>query len=183
MEIITLGYLALVSGGVSSGKSLYAENFLSERALKSGGEKIYIATLKYNNNDPEILSRIRKHQAMRANKNFITLECEKDFAHEKILRGANILLESLTNWLANEFFNDTFINAQEIFKKICREIDYMYEISNNLVIVSDDIFCDGIIYDDLTEKFLKCLAQIETYTAAKSDMAVKIISGRCVKFR
>ena len=179
-----MSYLALISGGASSGKSLYAENFLSERALKSGGEKFYIATLKRNEHDPEILARIQKHEAKRFNKNFITLEREKNFAYENILAGANILLESLTNWLANEFFNDViFPNEQEIFKKLCREIDYMHKNSNNLVIVSDDIFCDGIIYDDLTEKFLKCLAKLEIYVAEKSNLAAKIISGRILRFR
>ncbi|MBQ6969584.1 MAG: bifunctional adenosylcobinamide kinase/adenosylcobinamide-phosphate guanylyltransferase, partial [Synergistaceae bacterium] len=60
--------LILISGQADSGKSLYAETRLSE--FRSS-PKIYVAMSKIV--DEEMRERVKKHQAMRSGKGFITV--------------------------------------------------------------------------------------------------------------
>ena len=62
--------LHLITGGSGSGKSRYAE----DRILKLGpGRRVYVATMYPY--DDESFQRIRRHRAMRAQKEFETIEC------------------------------------------------------------------------------------------------------------
>ena len=88
--------LHLITGGSGSGKSRYAEGEI----LKLGpGRRIYIATMYPS--DEESRQRIARHRAMRAEKNFETIECYTAMAHKEFPKGANILLECMSNLVAN----------------------------------------------------------------------------------
>mgnify|MGYP002240818348 CR=1 FL=1 len=63
--------LTLVIGGAASGKSAYAEHL----AVQSGGPRYYLATMQVW--DAECAARVAKHRAMRAQKQFATVECPK----------------------------------------------------------------------------------------------------------
>ena len=82
--------LHLITGGSGSGKSRYAE----EQILKLGpGRRIYVATMYPY--DEESLRRIDRHRAMRAEKNFETVECYESLSSREFPEGANILLECM----------------------------------------------------------------------------------------
>ena len=65
--------MILIFGEASSGKSRYAESRLSEL---SGSPKIYVATSEVY--DAEMMRRVEIHQAMRADKGFLTIEKTRD---------------------------------------------------------------------------------------------------------
>ncbi len=176
-----MSYFIFVSGGARSGKSVFAEECLNN--LSGGREKFYVAAMKNDPKDYEALSRIKRHQQERANKNFITIEREKNFISE-IPEHSNILIESLSTWTSNEMFCDGNINSAElVYEKISYEIELIKKISDNLVIVSDDIFSDGVVYDHYTEQYIFCLGRLHIFAALKSDEAYQIISGLPIKFK
>ena len=64
--------LTLVLGGAASGKSEYAEALV----LRCGLPRYYLATMQVW--DAECAARVAKHRAMRAQKQFATVECPQN---------------------------------------------------------------------------------------------------------
>ena len=99
--------LHIVYGGSASGKSSYAESFAM--SLQGEGRLLYIATMypyKWNTTeiDPETMQRIERHRAMRADKGFDTVECYRHVEHIVAKRQDVLLLECMSNLLANEMY-------------------------------------------------------------------------------
>ena len=99
--------LHIVYGGSASGKSTYAESLAM--SLQGDGRLLYIATMypyKWNTTelDPETMQRIKRHRAMRADKGFDTVECYRHVEHIVAKRQDVLLLECMSNLLANEMF-------------------------------------------------------------------------------
>lgn len=157
--------IVLVCGTSGSGKSKIAEDILES----FNGKKFYVATAKVF--DSEMLERVRKHKAMRAGKNFITVEREKDLGGLKIPKGSGVLIESLTTWLANEIFDNG--NAENIFD----DIKKLAALCGTLIIVADNIFSDGIIYDEATELYRRTLASLMIKIARVADVVIEVVGG------
>ena len=49
--------------------------------------------------------------------------------------------------------------------------------SANLLIVSNDLFCDGVHYDAGTEAYLRALGALHVLLAGEADAAVECVSG------
>ena len=97
----------MVYGGSASGKSSYAESIAM--SLQGDGRMLYIATMypyKWNTTeiDPETMQRIERHRAMRADKGFDTVECYRHVEHIIAKRQDVLLLECMSNLLANEMY-------------------------------------------------------------------------------
>ena len=90
--------ITLVIGGSASGKSEFAEQYVMER----DGFRIYLATMHCY--DEESRQRIRKHREARRTKGFFTIEKECDLQNLILPQNSNVLLEDLSNLLANEYF-------------------------------------------------------------------------------
>lgn len=99
--------LHMVYGGSASGKSSYAESIAM--SLQGDGRLLYIATMypyKWGKAelDPETMQRIERHRAMRADKGFDTVECYRHVEHIVAKRQDVLLLECMSNLLANEMY-------------------------------------------------------------------------------
>lgn len=158
--------MTLILGASSSGKSEFAEN------LVTGNNKIYIATMIPFSDIAQ--KRIEKHKTMRKNKKFETIECYFDIENLEIPENTNILLECLGNLVANEMFNQ---NTKNITQKIIFGIEKLNYQCENLYIVSNDIFFDGIKYDIETEEYMKKIAEINCLLAQKSEKVYEIVCG------
>jgi len=162
--------MILICGTSGSGKSFYAEKRLADF---EDSKKFYIAASKIF--DSEMLERVKKHKAMRAGKNFITIEREKNLGGLNFPEDSSVLIESLTAWLANEIFDSN--KPDGAAERIFNDVQILKSKSKNLILVSDDIFSDGIIYDDSTEFYRKTLADLMIKIAAISNEVIEIISG------
>ena len=162
--------MILICGTSGSGKSKIAEDKLESF---DGAKKFYIATAKIF--DDEMLERVKKHKVMRAGKNFITIEREKNLGEINIPKDSSVLIESLTTWLANEIFNSE--TSSNVLGKIFNDIQELKAKCENLILVSDDIFSDGIIYDDETEFYRKTLAELMIKIAAEADEVIECVAG------
>ena len=93
--------ITLITGGSGSGKSAYAESVITGFG---DFERIYIATMYPF--DEESHARIRRHRKMRAKKNFQTLECYTGLKKLKVPAGSCVLLECMSNLVANEMYQE-----------------------------------------------------------------------------
>ena len=171
--------MILISGQADSGKSLYAETRLSE--FRSS-PKIYVAMSKIV--DEEMRERVKKHQAMRSGKGFITVEKTQNLGRLEIPTGSAIMIESLTAWTANEMFTETGVKESgHVVTKILSDLSRLLEHAENIVIVSDDIFSDGVEYDALTEEYVKTLALLTINIAEIADEVVEFVSGFALRLK
>ena len=156
--------IVLVTGGSGCGKSTWAERLI---ASWPNEKRVYIATMQVY--DEESVRRVQRHRAQRADKGFQTIECEKDLASVSVEEGSIVLLEDLVNLMANEMFDggDTgrMIPALTALAQKCR----------HLVMVTNDVFSDGIEYADATQEYLRMLAHINRHAAQMADSVVEVV--------
>ena len=164
--------IVLVTGGSGSGKSTWAEKLVASLPNEN---RVYIATMQVY--DAESVKRVERHRAQRADKGFHTIECEKDLASADIAEGSVVLLEDLVNLMANEMFDggdvSRIVPALNILAKKCR----------HLIMVTNDVFSDGVSYDASTREYLRQLAEINRQAAALADCVVEVVYSIpvCVK--
>ncbi len=201
--------LHIVYGGSASGKSSYAESFAM--SLQGDGRLLYIATMypyKWNTTeiDPETMQRIERHRAMRADKGFDTVECYRHVEHIVAERQDVLLLECMSNLLANEMYlepeNDdggrpeTMSEVEKagvdgnvgsgmsetlspVSKKIVQALIDLSTRVQELVIVTNDVFSDGgsLTYDESTREYVKNLAQINCALAREAATVTEVVCG------
>ena len=160
--------LELITGGSGSGKSEYAENRAME--LCGDGEPlIYLAAMKPYGEEAQ--KRIERHRKLREGKGFKTIEKYTDYANLQLPQNATVLLECMSNLVANEMFDvvGDFVN------RIIKGVEYLTQTSKNLVIVTNDIFADGVSYDEETEQYIQVLAEINKHLADKAERVVEVV--------
>ncbi len=163
--------LIVVTGGSGSGKSAYAE----EQILAFGERKrYYIATMQCADEESE--RRIKRHRAMRANRQFETIECQRDLERLTLPIGSVALLECMSNLAANEFFDGREHTAQETADKILAGLARLCKQCSHVVVVTNEVFCAGH-YDGLTNRYLQCLGRINCVMAQRADRVTEVIYG------
>lgn len=182
--------LHIVYGGSASGKSSYAESFAM--SLQGEGRLLYIATMypyKWNTTeiDPETMQRIERHRAMRADKGFDTVECYRHVEHIMAKRQDVLLLECMSNLLANEMYLEPDGNAgsdmaetmSPVSNKIVQALIDLSTRVQELVIVTNDVFSDGgsLTYDESTREYVKNLAEINCALAREAATVTEVVCG------
>lgn len=182
--------LHIVYGGSASGKSSYAESFAM--SLQGDGRLLYIATMypyKWNTTelDPETMQRIERHRAMRADKGFDTVECYRHVEHIVAKRQDVLLLECMSNLLANEMYLEQDSNAgsdmaetmSPVSNKIVQALIDLSTRVQELVIVTNDVFSDGgsLTYDESTREYVKNLAEINCALAREAATVTEVVCG------
>ena len=201
--------LHIVYGGSASGKSSYAESFAM--SLQGDGRLLYIATMypyKWNTTeiDPETMQRIERHRAMRADKGFDTVECYRHVEHIVAKRQDVLLLECMSNLLANEMYLEPDADAgsdvektgiggnassdmtemmSPVSKKIVQALIDLSARVQDVVIVTNDVFSDGgnLTYDESTREYVKNLAEINCALAREATTVTEIVCGIPVKIK
>ena len=140
----------------------------------AGAPLYYVATMRAADNEDD--ERIKRHRAERDGWGFSTIEQPVDI--EKILErcdcGGTFLLDSLTALLANEMFlpPDWRLNERAA-DKVVEGLSQVLKTVCNIVVVSDFIYSDAVIYDPLTEKYRKFLAQIDRAAVEGCDVVLE----------
>ena len=171
--------VTLVIGGSGSGKSEYAEQL----ACREPGNRYYIATMEPY--DGEMYSRIRRHQKMRKEKGFVTIERYRDLAGLELCAAGTILLECMSNLLANELYSacpdGTFSGGsrldEAVAEKILAGIEHVIEQCENLIIVSNDMFSSGERYEAETLRYVRLLGRLNQSLAVRADCVCEVVCG------
>lgn len=167
----------LVTGGSGSGKSSFAEEIITGM---SGDRLVYIATMIPYGYEGKL--KVEKHRKMRADKEFITIERYLNLKSAEIYKNDCVIIECMSNLLANEMFEKDGAKDESV-KRIIDGINYVSDKAANTVFVSNDIFRDGYVYDEETEKYIENLAVINRYILEKSDEAYEIVCGIPIKLK
>ena len=137
----------LVTGGSGSGKSEYAENWLTGRNKKDG-TYIYIATMQPYTE--ETMKKIERHHRLRAGKGFRTLEKYTDLSELEIPKNQGILLAGVRR-LSNS--------------------------TTRLVIVTNEVNADINSYSEETEKYRECIGMVNQSLAELADIVTEVVYG------
>lgn len=179
----------LIMGGSGSGKSAYAEKYLST-LLGEGGAKFYLAAMQVT--DEEMQAKVERHRKLRSGKGFITIEQPTDIqaAVEKMKTEARAfyanmlpancgaLLECISNLTANEMFSEEMpISCERTVDKVVSGIELLKKEVEHLVIVTNNVFEDGIAYDKTTMEYIKAMGKINQKLAAMADRVIEIVVG------
>ena len=166
--------ILLVTGGSGSGKSAYAETRVKEL---SGNRRIYLATMQVR--DEESRRRVARHVAMRADKGFESLECPcgiGKLAGDPLLNGAVVLLEDLSNLLANEMFAPD-ADPTGAADRILEELLCLERVCAGLVVVTNEIFSEPLPGDPSVQAYIKALGFLNTALAQRAEETVEVVYG------
>lgn len=165
----------MVYGGSASGKSAFAESLVTEqKGAKEAPARVYIATMYPF--DEECRKRIARHRAMRAEKKFETVECYTGLARVKVPEGAAVLLECMSNLTANERYQPEGAGADTV-SAVLDGIRCLRGQAGHLVVVTNDVFCDGAVYDEDTMAYLRELGAINEAMGEMADEVIEVVYG------
>ena len=167
-----------ITGGAGSGKSSLAQELAS--AMSAGGPHYYVATMVPR--DDEDRRRISRHIEDRAGMGFRTIECPCRFAERiKPDLDGTYLLDSVTAMLANAMFGEReFDYDPDAIQKVAADLRLFSERVKHFVVVSDSIFSDAAIYDEMTDGYRRGLAYIERQMAAQCDTVIECAAGGAI---
>ena len=161
----------VITGGSGSGKSAYAEQCVLDFGP---AERIYIATMYPF--DEECDRRIRRHREMRRQKQFSTLECYTGLKEADIPEDSVVLLECMSNLTANEMYQEGGAGGQTV-EEILAGSCYLLKRVRHLVVVTNEIFSDGIDYDSETMRYQSYLGQINSEMGRMADQVTEVVYG------
>lgn len=168
----------VVTGGSGSGKSAYAEQLV----LKAGEtDRIYVATMMPY--DEEGRQRVLRHRQMRKEKRFETIECYTSLERVE-LPGSNctVLLECLSNLVANELYDPSGAGKDTV-PAVMRGIRNLKAQAKHLIVVTNEVFSDGIEYDESSMQYLQYLGEVNQKVSQEADTVTEVVYGIPVKLK
>ena len=159
--------LTLIIGGSGSGKSAFAESLV----CSLGENRIYIATMQPF--DEECRARIARHRAQRRNTGFETIECYVNLSEALVPFDANVLLEDLSNLLANERYRPDGGGIETVR----RGLELLADRCRHLTVVTNEVFSGGDEYEGDTLAYLQDLAALNRELARRADRVIEMVCG------
>ncbi|MCF0123767.1 MAG: bifunctional adenosylcobinamide kinase/adenosylcobinamide-phosphate guanylyltransferase [Ruminiclostridium sp.] len=160
-----MGKLILITGENNSGKSRYAERLTAS----CGNHRFYIATMLPATEENG--ERIQKHRKQREGLNFHTLECPCEVGKASIAENAVVLLEDVSNLLANVLFGRDGSGDE-----VLADIYALQKRCNTLVAVSiAGLSPEG--FDDETADYIRTLNHINRRLADRADICITMRNG------
>lgn len=162
----------LIIGYPDSGKSKLAEDMVLE--MSAPGERVYIATMIPFGEEGR--ARVEKHRNMRAGKGFDTIEAPYDAASAAkqagVSRNATVLLECLSNLVANELF-ERQTDSDAVIEKTASDMERLAGSVRNLVIVSNHFEIDRD-FDEETVLYAKTLDTVNDILSKRADKVIRL---------
>ena len=173
-----------ISGGCKNGKSYYAQKVAQNMAQELNVPLYYLATMIPV--DDEDKARIRRHLDERDGWGFETIEqglnicdCLTGFTvnGNKVDPNGVFLLDSVTALLMNEMFKLDGTVDLDAANRLATELIEFASKTGNTVFVSDYIYSDATLYEELTEKYRQGLAMLDRTLAKVSDQVIEVAYG------
>lgn len=162
----------LFIGGIKSGKSLNAENYILKH---SPSKPIYLATTEFI--DKEMQTRINKHKEQREDK-FITIEEGlKLYKTISNLKENFILIECISMWINNMLFH------KFSFEDIQKEITNILTLDKNIVFVINDVSCSVVSANKLVREFVDINGKISQQLASTCSEVYNTTAGISYKIK
>lgn len=161
-------HILLVTGGLRSGKSDFAQN----RALEMSKHPVYLATSRIW--DEEFRQRVLRHQANRGPE-WTNVEEEK-FLSRHDLAGRVIVIDCVTLWCTNFFFDNNSV-VDISLQQIKEEFDAFVRQDAYFIFVTNELGLGGVSVDDTQRRFTDLQGWVNQYIASKADEVVLMVSG------
>lgn len=169
--------MIFIYGAASCGKSEYAENL----ALSYNKKRVYLATMQVCDDIDRL--KVEKHRKLRFGKGFKTLECSKDIQTLSVDNDEIILLECLSNLLANEIFGELNYNEGSDYEmkakadKIYNDIMKLSQKCYELIIVGNDVFSETKALSPTVFSYLQALLYLQNKIINYADKSLEIVCG------
>ena len=172
--------MLLVTGGSGSGKSSYAEGRVQEFAVQRGAALYYLATMQVYGDEGR--KKVRRHIELRRGKGMITIEKTRDVRDSVSSMEAGercLILEDIGNLVANEMFldNGEIRSWQEVSEKVVSDVLLLRQSVSCLVLVTNQVFEDGISYEEGTRNYQRALGQVNRLLAREASEVVEVVVG------
>ena len=166
--------IILITGGSRSGKSSYAERL----AMELSDCPVYLATARIW--DEEFRERVRRHRERRGPQ-WTNLEEEK-FLSRHALAGRVVLVDCLTLWCTNFFF-DLESDVDRALEAAKAEFDRFTAQDATFLFVTNEIGMGGTSDNAIQRKFTDLHGWMNQYAAASADEVILMVSGIPVKIK
>ncbi|HEX7055650.1 MAG TPA: bifunctional adenosylcobinamide kinase/adenosylcobinamide-phosphate guanylyltransferase [Bacilli bacterium] len=188
--------VVFITGGVRSGKSEFAEQWISARQesrVRTGASRekqpaapdasvLYIATSIAA--DEEMARRIAEHR-LRRPASWQTCECPYALPDMAALSGHSfVLLECLSGWVSNRLIQAEQSGAAGLKRARSAVLDEWAKwlaagkaASAQIAIVSNEVGLGGVALYPLGRAFQDCLGEANKLAAAAADEVYAVISG------
>ena len=173
-----------ISGGCKNGKSYHAQELARFMAEEKNLPLYYLATMQPS--DDEDMLRIARHIKEREGWGFDTIEQNTDIcaclsgvtlSGRPVSSNGVFLLDSVTALLSNEMFRPDGTVDPDAPVRVSMQLLEFAERTGNTVFVSDYIYSDAFIYDELTEKYRQGLAYIDRCLADICRQVLEVSYG------
>lgn len=169
-----------ISGGAKNGKSTLAQDLAVK--LAGGRKHYYVATMIPVDEEDE--DRIRRHIADREGLGFETLECGQNILSclKDADKNGTFLVDSATALLQNAIFplEKNYALDPDGAEHCADDLVAFVQQVGHAVVVSDFIYSDVLTYDETTEVYCRCLAQLDRRLAQVCDTVVEVSAGQYV---
>lgn len=170
-----------ISGGAKNGKSTLAQDL----AVALGGKHYYVATMISSGAEDD--ERIRRHIADRQGMGFETIECFRNILDclEKADADSVFLVDSVTALVQNALFpvEKDYQMDLPAAQRCADELVAFAQKVRSVIFVSDFIYSDAQIYDESTEAYRRCLAQVDRRLAAACRTVVEVVAGQYIVYK
>ncbi len=169
----------LVVGRNKSGKSKYAEGLTAALSREHGSCLVYMATMVPYGEGEEGAACIARHRKQREELPFETVERPLDLAGALLPGHATILLEDVSNLLANNLFGagaEAFaaLDAGSQAAFVAQEVQALIQRSRSLVAVSIQGLLPGDEYDGPTNRYIELLNEVNALLFEAADAVVEM---------
>ena len=167
--------LILITGGQRSGKSKEAEAL----ALRLSANPVYLATAHIW--DEEFKERVRRHQARRGPQ-WTNIEEETALSRHD-LTGRVAVIDCVTLWLTNYFFEGQDQDTQQVLEIVKEEFDRFTAQDATFIFVTNEIGSGGVSVDAVQRRFTDLQGWMNQYIASRADEVILMVSGIPLKVR
>ena len=162
--------MILLIGGSGCGKSYYAEKICEA----APAPRYYLAAMQPYGEEGK--RRIERHRAQRAVKGCETIERYRDYDSLILPSRGTALLECIANLTANEMFDDEG-NEHDPVEKVLSGIESLRKQCDTLVVITNDVGSDGIIYSPSTQDYIRAIGLINAKIASRADTVIEMVAG------
>ncbi len=163
----------LITGGQRSGKSEEAERL----ALSLSDRPVYLATAHVW--DEEFRQRVERHQQRRGPQ-WTNIEEERQLSRHD-LRGRVVLVDCITLWLTNIFFD--LQDTEKALAEAKAEFDRLVAQDATFIFVTNEIGSGGVSTDAVQRQFTDLQGWMNQYVARRADEVLMMVSGIAVKIK
>lgn len=168
-----------ISGGCKNGKSTFAQK-LAKKLAADGRPLYYVATM--DPHDDEDVARIARHLREREGWGFETVEQPTDLCAvlERTDPKGSYLFDSVTALVANEMFRADGSFDKNAGERVSKDILKFLNSVEHAVLVSDYIYSDAALYDEMVEDYRRALALCDRTAAKASDKVFEVTAAQII---